>query len=127
MSHIDPFDIHELVTPISNDWPREVTPIPVRELERLKLKAELREEMDVRFDKVDERFDKLEDKQDENFQALLSHVTRKSVMETLVANTKVMVIMAIILLVLAVGYTQAAVDIAAPGFDVEVNAPLEHP
>jgi hypothetical protein len=124
MANIDPFDIHSLVTPVSNDWPREVTPIPVRELENLRLKAEIRAEMDDRFDKVDLRFDKLESKQDENFQTLLEHVTRKSFLETISSNSTVMVLGTVIILVLALGYTQSSFDAKVPGADIKISAPV---
>ena len=124
MPNPDPFDLSGLVTPISGFSPREVTPIAVRELRELRLKEAILDEVDKRFQPLDDRMDRIETKQDENFKVILQHVTRKSVMETLASNTAAVVIIAMLLLVLAVGYTQADVIFDALGVTAEVHSPL---
>lgn len=119
MPGIDPFNVHDLMTPV--DWPREVTPVPIRELENLRLKAEIREEMDNRFDKVDERFDRMEEKQDQQFGTLLEHVTRKSFLENVASNSTVLVLGTVIILVLAVGYTKANLTVDTPAADITIT------
>lgn len=120
----EPFDIQDL-TPLSDlGYPREVTPIAVRELRDLRLKEAVLEEVDVRLKPLEDRLDRIEEKQDAQFATLLTHVTRKSVLETLAANTKAVVVVAIIVLVIAVTWAQADFNMDVLGMSVDV-APLE--